>query len=614
MDISPELCPACDTGFETVTDLLVHAIEFHDFSGTVKQEVFPSYCAFERWKDEMEEEHNSCWLQRDEETLHMVFHGHLRCHRSRRIMKRKRKISELVLKSCTSFMDVKRYLTTGVTSVEYCLEHFGHKQLPQKPRLRWSVKMEIVEMLKLGLPIAEIVRIIRNENDGALERQYVVTVQDVKRIANKLRDDPLMFVETGESADAEEGIKAEQNLAENSTSEASIKEEQDTMPTSAFKVEPDSEENFTSELIGIGHYQDNRRGGPPDLKRVMYSGNRWVGPPANWRDEDSPVSNNNNPCSRVRQVELNSNLQQVVESIVQAARVEEHRRNAIENLPESCPACDMRLKNVTDLLMHANEVHEFEGVVKEEVFPSFDAFESWKEVVNRKHNTCWIRKHERTDQMMFYRHLRCYRPRRTGEHTTNPSSGAVQNGCTAFMNVKRQITSDVTSVEYCLDHFGHEQEQGKPPLFESVKPEILDVLEQSVSVVKTARSRRKRNNGALAPEPSVTVDDMKRIIVKVDVESQMSETKESTSRKVRARTKLHGAESSVAEASIKEEPTSAMTWLAEPSSTRIELSPVEAKPPSDDGVRVFTLTAEPDGKGFALVDQPTCTDEAEQVL
>lgn len=101
MDISPELCPACDTGFETVTDLLVHAIEFHDFSGTVKQEVFPSYCAFEvsffgsvqsvlrsncvvfqRWKDEMEEEHNSCWLQRDEETLHMVFHGHLRCHRS----------------------------------------------------------------------------------------------------------------------------------------------------------------------------------------------------------------------------------------------------------------------------------------------------------------------------------------------------------------------------------------------------------------------------------------------------------------------------------------------------------------------------------------------------
>ncbi|VDP50815.1 unnamed protein product [Heligmosomoides polygyrus] len=314
---------------------------------------------------------------------------------------------------------------------------------------------------------------------------------------------------------------------------------------------------------------------------------------------------------------MNSQLQQMVENPVHGARIEEHRRSATENLPESCPACDMRLKTVTDLLMHVKEVHKFDAVVKEEVLLCLGiaaVFKCWKEAVDKKYNACWIRRHERIDQLVFYRHLGCYRHWMTGEHTTSPSSGAVENTCTAFMNVKRQMTSDVTNVEYCLDHFGHDQEPRQPPLFESGKPEIPDVLEQSVSVVETARARRKRNSGALVPEPPITVEDVKRIVVKAEAEPPISEAKESTSRDVRARTRSHRTESSVAEATIKEEPTSAMTWLAEPSSTRKELSPVEAKPPSDDGVRVFTLTAAPDGKGFALVDQPTCTDEAQQVL
>lgn len=48
---------------------------------------------------------------------------------------------------------------------------------------------------------------------------------------------------------------------------------------------------------------------------------------------------------------------------------------AVESLPEVCPVCEIHLKNATDLLMHANEIHDLDGVVKQEQFPSFSAFE-----------------------------------------------------------------------------------------------------------------------------------------------------------------------------------------------------------------------------------------------
>lgn len=58
---------------------------------------------------------------------------------------------------------------------------------------------------------------------------------------------------------------------------------------------------------------------------------------------------------------------------------------------------------------------------------------------------------------------------------------------------------------------------------------------------------------------------------------------------------------------IREEPISAMTLLAEASSRRGPC-PVEAKSPwGAAGVRAFTLTVAPDGKGFALVDKASCT-------
>lgn len=123
-----------------------------------------------------------------------------------------------------------------MTNVEYCLEHFGHDHLPQKPRLPLWVKMEIAEMRKRGLPIVEIARVLRKE-----KHQHSVTIHEVRRVAAKLKGE-LKKHEVEESANAEERIKAEPDLAENLMSKAPIKEEPSTMPTSAFKIEPSTVE------------------------------------------------------------------------------------------------------------------------------------------------------------------------------------------------------------------------------------------------------------------------------------------------------------------------------------------------------------------------------------
>lgn len=52
------------------------------------------------------------------------------------------------------------------------------------------------------------------------------------------------------------------------------------------------------------------------------------------------------------------------------ATVQQH----VMNFPESCPACDLRLRNPQDLLVHARRLHRFSGTVKRKRFRSYIEF------------------------------------------------------------------------------------------------------------------------------------------------------------------------------------------------------------------------------------------------
>lgn len=240
----PEVCPDCDMGFGNITDLLVHANEMHEFKGVIKQEIFSSYSAFERWKEEMEKEHCTHWIRRGERAVHMVFYAHLRCRWPRtRVIKRKLKVTEALHKSCTSFMNVKRYLKTGVTSVEYCLEHFGHKKLPHRPPLPWSIKVKIAEMLTEGLQCAEIVRHFQVEDEDTPEWQHAVITRDVKGVAEELKSNPELFKTEEECTDPDLCFMSESSSTESSTPMGFCKEEPGSSTTTTIKAEPTVDES-----------------------------------------------------------------------------------------------------------------------------------------------------------------------------------------------------------------------------------------------------------------------------------------------------------------------------------------------------------------------------------
>lgn len=140
----------------------------------------------------------------------------------------------------------------------------------------------------------------------------------------------------------------------------------------------------------------------------------------------SAISNNGPDTSASPKQEELSSAAALLDVLGIPTVADEHHEVVIENYPEVCPDCDMGFGNITDLLVHANEMHEFKGVIKQEIFSSYSAFEvsfsalfrsfsgyklrvfqRWKEEMEKEHCTHWIRRGERAVHMVFYAHLRC---------------------------------------------------------------------------------------------------------------------------------------------------------------------------------------------------------------
>ncbi|VDO61512.1 unnamed protein product [Heligmosomoides polygyrus] len=373
-------------------------------------------------------------------------------------------------------MNVKKSRSC-ITSVEYCLEHFGHEQHclkhlrleeePEKPRLPWSVKLEIAEMLKRGLPVVEIVRILEQENEGALIQQRSVRVLDVMSVVAELKANPEMF-DSRASTSPEISVKTESDLTESSAHGEFFKGK----PTSAAESSTNSE--CKSERSS------------PALPKEKNLG--------------------------------------VLEALGSSTDVVQQPKRSKGILVEMCPTCNMGFENVTDLLMHANEVHKFGGTVKQEVFPNYAAFERWKEEMERVYSTHWTRRSERVVNKVFHSHLRSRR-------IISRERKIVQKSCTSFMNVKRCLSNDVTYVDYCVDHFGHKQGTQSFPW--PVKSEIAEMLETGLSTADIVRLFELENCGDLRGEPAVTLRTVRSVELRLQADPEMLNKDESSNPEVR---------------------------------------------------------------------------------
>ncbi|VDO70977.1 unnamed protein product [Heligmosomoides polygyrus] len=504
-----EVCPSCGIRVINVAELLEHATLVHEFNGTVRQEVFQSFIEFEEWKERMEEENISTWVRRKHKTIGNVVTIHMKCHRVQRTTAHCQEESDLqrktkvVGRSCTSYMNVERNLQTDITTVEYCLEHFGHEKDLLKQDLPWSVKMEIVDMLKQNLTASQIVNNLKEkymaDNEGGLcilKRQYWITTKDVRRVAAHFKLYPHKY-ERMEGISPEVLVKTEPDSPETSpevlaktepdSSEASpemfAKVEPDSSEASAdvlfktephssevnpevfAKIEPDSSEANPEVLVkpepdsseASTAAEGPKEPSPEEVKALIdeallqvFSKSKAAKtpPPSTEVKPKRPLLCESllpvfirallgDPIARPYTLAPDDKVPAMVKfwfcevcdlrqpnpaSLIKHMR-DEHQcgeeflarnPNLVENAPELCPSCGICVLDVNELLAHVTLVHEFDGVVRREVFQSFAEFEQWKERMEDENISTWVKRKRptKTAANVITMSLRCHRLKR----------------------------------------------------------------------------------------------------------------------------------------------------------------------------------------------------------
>ncbi|KAK6021410.1 hypothetical protein OSTOST_12916, partial [Ostertagia ostertagi] len=120
---------------DSPTELFVHARHNHNFHGDIQKKTFANYEEFEQSsvKERLEVQYATVWNRknRHERTVLPVFSDYRATTSQRRLsLKRRLRMREKVYRSCTSFMNVKTDVT-GITNVEFCLEHLGHGHMTE---------------------------------------------------------------------------------------------------------------------------------------------------------------------------------------------------------------------------------------------------------------------------------------------------------------------------------------------------------------------------------------------------------------------------------------------------------------------------------------------------
>ncbi|PIO59734.1 integrase core domain protein, partial [Teladorsagia circumcincta] len=145
-----------------------------------------------RWKEAMELQHFAVWIRTNQTTKSNTCYQYFRCHRSttgqvfrstinprRFSLKRRIRMREKVHRSCTSYMNVKNDVLTGVTSVEFCMEHLGHGH---KSESRAVEEEEISSESLTATDSPGRMEDFVEEREEGIERLYVTASEDVRHV------------------------------------------------------------------------------------------------------------------------------------------------------------------------------------------------------------------------------------------------------------------------------------------------------------------------------------------------------------------------------------------------------------------------------------------------
>ena len=182
--------------------------------------------------------------------------------------------------------------------------------------------------------------------------------------------------------------------------------------------------------------------------------------------------------------------------------MEEHKRKdhqGVENRnPIECkePGCLLIFTKINDLINHLNKSHNLDFHVRTNTFDDENQFKTF--MYNLKNDT-------KSDFTIFSSKPQCtyYRCSRSGSKPmklTFPQkiteSKKIESVCTAYMNVKR-CSNNKLLVEYCQDHYGHEEELkfNRVPIED--KNYVAELIKQGVPdeiILDKIRNRNENSN------------------------------------------------------------------------------------------------------------------------
>ena len=149
---------------------------------------------FNIWKKEQDNSSNSIYMQDSGSRMHgntskKCFY----CHRSRVFTSKGNGQRALKVQGsckinsfCTAHMKVSEDIETGEVFVNYCDYHTGHDNEMCHLRVPEEVRMSASVKLHSGVSIGRILDDIRNTVDGTIERQHLMSRQDIHNIQYQL--------------------------------------------------------------------------------------------------------------------------------------------------------------------------------------------------------------------------------------------------------------------------------------------------------------------------------------------------------------------------------------------------------------------------------------------
>ncbi|GMT05414.1 hypothetical protein PENTCL1PPCAC_27588, partial [Pristionchus entomophagus] len=185
-----------------------------------------------------------------------------------------------------------------------------------------------------------------------------------------------------------------------------------------------------------------------------------------------------------------------------------HRRTAhpdnIRTATIACgdPNCDMVTDTMLSLCEHVADAHKREDLTVEEYrFNSIEDFEAWKERMEADTMSYYTKVSGRQraaptgpNSECFFRYYQCHlsgynqRPSQKKHaeemervRLRNRGTKKMNRFCTAFMNIKINDNDGSVLLKGCLGHFGHECDIRRVPMPNSLRQEIIELLQKGIT-------------------------------------------------------------------------------------------------------------------------------------